>query len=96
LSFDKILNIVEMPSSYKNHIETKIDSLLFKNPSMKKYVQYNGYSENTIEYNLQPRNINNNAIENLHSNYSNELYKKLPLSIYENLQMREVDNYRNL
>jgi flagellar biosynthesis regulator FlaF len=90
MAFDKIINLLEMPESYKQHIHTKIDTLLFNNPSFKKFVSFNNFTENSIDYNLQPRTIDHK--EDIHFNYSNELYSKLPLSIYENLPIREIEN----
>lgn len=93
--FDKIISLLEMPKSYKNHIETKIDTLLFNNPSLKKYCQYPETNETSIDYNLQPRVIDtSDYLKNVLSagfNYQNDIYNKLPLTIYENIQLREIE-----
>jgi hypothetical protein len=98
LTIDKIMGIIEMPESYKNHLEVKSETLLFNNPSLKKCAQFNPFYENAIEYNLQPfSNLNNdhNSNKNMRndSNYANELYNRLPLSVYDNLAIRDLDNY---
>jgi hypothetical protein len=100
LSIDKIMGIIEMPESYKNHFEVKSDALLSNNPYLKKYAQLNPFNENAIEYNLQPINpydnpyyLENRLVSN--SNYANDLYSRLPLSIYDNYAIRDMDNYSN-
>jgi hypothetical protein len=90
MNMDKILTLMEMPDTYSNHIETKIDTLLFNNPTLKKYVEYNPYPETAIEYNLQPRVIPDT--NEFQSSYANDIYLKLPLSIYENIPIRELDS----
>ena len=94
-NIDKIMNLLEMPNSYKNHIETKIDSLLFNNPSLKKYNQYTQNNECALDYNLQSRHIDTkDYFQNVSSagfNYQNDIYNKLPLTIYDNVQIREQE-----
>ncbi len=86
-----------MPDTFKNHIDTSIDALLFNNPSLKKFVPYDTYTENSIDFNLQARFINNQDKDNLlYSNYANEIYNKHTLSVYENLPLREVENFSKL
>jgi len=96
ISIDKIMGLIEMPVSYRNHTMTKSETLLFNNPALKKYAQFNNYHENSIQFNLQPINLNypndyTGGI-NYNSNYANELYSKLPLSIYDNYAVRDLDN----
>lgn len=95
LAFDKLVGVIEMPDSYKNHVYTSIDSVLFKNPSFKKYADYTYFNETALDYNLQPRNILDKN-ELFFSNYANELYKKLPLSYFDNVPLRELDSNCNL
>lgn len=94
-NIDSIMNLLEMPNSYKNHIETNIDSLLFNNPSLKKYNQYSQKSECALDYNLQSRHIDTREyFQNVTStgfNYQNDIYNKLPLTIYDNVQIREQE-----
>jgi hypothetical protein len=98
MSFDKVLHLVEMSESYTKHVETKIDTLLFNNPSFKKYASYTSYPESSIEYNLQPRNLIKNSKDyesqglQGESTYKYELHSRLPLSIYEHMNIRELDN----
>ncbi len=95
MAYEKVLNLIEMPESYTKHIETKIDTLLFNNPSFKKYASYSPFNETSIEYNLQPRSLIKNNIDSdspFESTYTYELHSKLPLSIYEHLNIRELDN----
>lgn len=98
LSIDKIMGIIEMPESYRNHFKVKSEALLFNNPSLKKYAEFNPFNENAIEYNLQPHSKlynyhNNNRNLTYSSNYANELYNRLPLSVYDNYAIRDMDNY---
>lgn len=94
LSYEKVESILNMPASYKEHVETSIDTLLFNNPSFKKYAQYNYYTEGTVDFNLQPRKI---AISNdIKINYKDDLYSKITLSAYNKIQIREVDNDSNI
>ncbi len=94
-SIEKISSLLDMPKTYKFHIETKIDTLLFNNPSLKKYSQYPEYNEASMDYNLQTRYIDtSDYLKNVFSagfNYQNDIYNKLPLTIYENIQLREVE-----
>jgi hypothetical protein len=98
LAFDKVLHLAEMSETYSKHVETKIDTLLFNNPSFKKYASYTSYPETGIEYNLQPRSLidNTNRYQSQEllgeSNYYYELNSRLSLSIYENIKIREIDN----
>jgi hypothetical protein len=96
LAYDKLLsnNIIDMPESYRHHVSTTIDTLLISNPAFKKYSNYSKYTESGTDYNLQPRIINTKA--NLLSSYGNDLYRKLPLSIYENIPQYELDNHSNI
>jgi hypothetical protein len=87
LCYDKISKILEMPESYKNHIDSGIDAIMFSNPSFKKYANYNYYTEGSIDFNLQPRELDvSNQID---YSYKNDIYRKLPLTL--NLNYREVD-----
>lgn len=94
-TFEKILNLLEMPQSYTKHVETKIDTLLFNNPSLKKFCQYPEYNESSFDYNLQPRIFDTsdylNNVSKAGFNYQNDIYNKLPLTIYENIQVREIE-----
>jgi hypothetical protein len=91
MAFEKLSSLIEMPISYKKHIQTGIDTLLFNNPSFKKFAPYITFTENAIDFNLQPRLIPYE--DDFYSNFYNELYNKLPLSIYENVNLKEIDNY---
>ena len=97
-NIDTIMNLLEMPNSYKNHIETNIDSLLFNNPSFKKYNQYPAKNECYLDYNLQSRHIDTkDYLQNVSSgfNYQNDIYNKLPLTIYDNVQIKEQEKSKN-
>ena len=99
LCFCKSLDVVALYCDslihLKNHLETKLDSLLFNNPSLKKYCQYPEYTESALDYNLQPRIVDtSDYLKNVFSagfNYQNDIYNKLPLTIYENIQLRELE-----
>jgi hypothetical protein len=91
MAFDKIKGILELPASYKLHIETSVDTVLFNNPSLKKYAGFNSYQESSIDYNLQPRKVNIGPMKLKESNYPADLYKLLPLSLYNNIPIRELD-----
>lgn len=97
LCLDKILGIIEMPENYKNHSNWKSETLLFNNPTLKKYAQFHTYYENAIDYNLQPiggyHSPINNSKDPYDSKYSNDLYNRLPLSVFDNLPIKEMDNY---
>jgi hypothetical protein len=94
LSYEKIENILKMPDSYKQHVETSIDTLLFNNPSFKKYAQYSYYTEGTVDFNLQPRKIDNS--KEIKINYKEDLDNKIKLSAYKNIQIREIDQDCNI
>ena len=93
-NIDIILNLLEMPNSYKNHIETNIDSLLFNNPSFKKYNQYSQNNECALDFNLQSRHIDtSDYFQNVSTgfNYQNDIYSKLPLTIYDKVEIKEQE-----
>lgn len=94
------MNILsQMPNTYMEHCDANY--LLFNNPLLKKYIEYNPYVESSIDYNLQLNNGNtNNSHSNshsdsiqksIHSNYQNELYDKLRLSNIDTFD-RNIDN----
>ena len=99
LGLDKILGIIEMPENYKNHSNGKSETLLFNNPSLKKYAQFHSYYENAIDYNMQPivgyHPPLNNTKDSYNSKYASELYNRLPLSVYDNLPIKDMDTYSN-
>jgi hypothetical protein len=96
MAFDKIKCILGLPDSYKSHIETSIDTILFNNPSLKKYAGFNDISESQLDYNLQPRKVNIDHNKLTESNYACDLYKLLPLSLYNNIPIRELDEHCNI
>ena len=57
---------------------------------LKKYSDYNPYSETALDYNLQTRALPKNSNNFNHYNY--DMTKILPLSIYDNMNYRELDN----
>jgi len=93
LLYEKVSDLMDMPSSFRNHIDTQIDTLLFNNPSLKKYSEYNSYTETSLDYNLQNRTLPKN---NDHFNhYTYDMTRTLPISIYDTLNYRELDNNSN-
>jgi hypothetical protein len=90
LAFDKISSLLAIPESYKTHIETTMDTLLFNNPSLKKYAPYESFNESSLDYNLQPRKLGADHIDT-QSYYKENLYNILPLSLYNTLPIRELD-----
>jgi hypothetical protein len=87
LSYDKINKLLEMPDSYRNHLDAGIDAILFSNSSFKKYASYNYYTEGSVDFNLQPRKLD--VSNQINYSYKEDLYKRLPLSM--NINYREVD-----
>jgi len=90
---------MDMPTSFKNHIDTQIDTLLFNNPSLKKYAEFNPFPETSSDYNLQNRKLpknNTDNVSNYYNHYNYDMAKTLPLSIYDTLNYRELDNNSKL
>jgi hypothetical protein len=92
ITYNNTQHLFEMPESFKSHIEHPNDALLFTNPNLKKFAGYNIYTETSIDYNLQARQIKEFEYEEKYRNYSYELYYKLNLSIFENMPIRSLDS----
>lgn len=94
MEFDKLTSLLELPETLTQHLETSVETYLFNNPGIKKYADLRYYIEGSVDYNLQPCVINDSDRDSntvSYSNYSNELFNKLPLTAPE-YHMRKLDN----
>ena len=84
--------LFELSDKFKEHIYTEPKDLIFGNPLLKNYKSLNKFNECDIDYNLQPREINECYLKN--SSYQNDIYMKLNLSFTDNdkIRTRLIDN----
>ena len=84
--------LFELSDKFMEHIYTEPKDLIFGNPLLKNYKSLNKFNECDIDYNLQPREINECYLKN--SSYQNDIYMKLNLSFTDNdkIRTRLIDN----
>lgn len=92
ITFDKTSFLFEISDEFSKHINFQAEDIVFNHPGLKRYVSLNITTENSIDYNLQPKKYKTK--EEKVSNYLNELYMKTNLSYCDNGQipMKQIDD----